>query len=346
MLVGLVERLAVGLAYWLGRRVRRRLRNLGEAFHRTNISQWPRQDNLQRFFWRPGAPAPDRPAAWVRRWGNKIEHPIIRSPTIETTRKPGIAKQIPAMDSRAIWCVRRRHQNTPVSVMTPITNIGTVRGDGGCPGDRGDKEPGRQGCLMTVIAVITHTSRCPASDIPCLDGAIMATTPIAGYPASHVLRLILARPDHRQWQSARADRRVGELLGQFKHPGARADQPRGSCPPRLTQRQAASDAGLSKDQEKTAVRVAKVPDDQFEAAVEGDEPMTVDATTELAEEVHRDRAAVASASVRKHHPCFSGITLIRPDTIRSSTWADVIPFSPNSSILKPIRLNLLRNAFC
>ncbi len=123
MLVGLVERLAVGLAYWLGRRVRRRLRNLGEAFHRTNISQWPRQDNLQRFFWRPGAPAPDRPPAWVRRWGNKIEHPIIRSPTIETTRKPGIAKQIPSMDSRAIWCVRRRHQNTPVSVMTPITNI-------------------------------------------------------------------------------------------------------------------------------------------------------------------------------------------------------------------------------
>ncbi len=42
----------------------------------------------------------------------------------------------------------------------------------------------------------------------------------------------------------------------------------------------------------------------------------------------------------------SGTILIRPDAIRSSTWAEVIPISPNSSILKPVRLNLLRIAFC
>lgn len=42
VLVGLVGRLAVGLAHRLGRRVRRRLRNLGEAFHRVSISHWPR----------------------------------------------------------------------------------------------------------------------------------------------------------------------------------------------------------------------------------------------------------------------------------------------------------------
>ncbi len=43
MLFGLVWRLAVGLAHRLGRWVRRRLRNLGKAFHRLSISQWPRR---------------------------------------------------------------------------------------------------------------------------------------------------------------------------------------------------------------------------------------------------------------------------------------------------------------
>jgi hypothetical protein len=53
----------------------------------------------------------------------------------------------------------------------------------------------------------------------------------------------------------------------------------GGRPPRFSQRQAAKQAGLSKDQEKQAVRVANVPDDDFDAAVESDDPPTV---TELA----------------------------------------------------------------
>jgi hypothetical protein len=43
--------------------------------------------------------------------------------------------------------------------------------------------------------------------------------------------------------------------------------------------QAAESAGLSKDQAVTAIRVANVPDDEFELAIESDDPPTV---TELA----------------------------------------------------------------
>jgi hypothetical protein len=80
---------------------------------------------------------------------------------------------------------------------------------------------------------------------------------------------------------SRAIRRCGELLETFRSPGARTDrEPRGGAPMRLTQRQAAAEAGMSKDQEVQAVRVAKLPEDVFEASVENDDPPTV---TKLAE---------------------------------------------------------------
>ena len=72
---------------------------------------------------------------------------------------------------------------------------------------------------------------------------------------------------------ARAVRRVGELLGQFKSPGARTDQPGDGDVPR-SQQQAADDAGIGERQRKKAASVAKVPEEQFEAAVESDEPKT------------------------------------------------------------------------
>ena len=61
--------------------------------------------------------------------------------------------------------------------------------------------------------------------------------------------------------------RVGELLGEFKSPDARTDQPRPGGEAR-SQTEAAEDAGISKRHRENALSVAKVPDDQFEAAVE------------------------------------------------------------------------------
>lgn len=79
---------------------------------------------------------------------------------------------------------------------------------------------------------------------------------------------------------ARAIKRCGELLKQFQAPGARTDQPSADGDTRLTQRQAAEQAGLSKRQEVDAIRVANVPEEEFERLVEADEPATV---TDLAE---------------------------------------------------------------
>ena len=83
---------------------------------------------------------------------------------------------------------------------------------------------------------------------------------------------------------ARAIRRAGELLKEFQSPGARTDQPTVDIGPR-SQRQAAEAAGLSERQEKTAVRVANVPDTDFESAVESDVPLSV---TKLAAMGKRD----------------------------------------------------------
>lgn len=79
--------------------------------------------------------------------------------------------------------------------------------------------------------------------------------------------------------SARAIRRMGELLKQFEAPGARTDKPTEGDHPRSAA-EAASNAGLSEHQHKQAVRVANVSEEDFEAAVEGEETTTI---TKLAE---------------------------------------------------------------
>ena len=75
----------------------------------------------------------------------------------------------------------------------------------------------------------------------------------------------------------RAVNRCGELLKQIP----RGDEATrygqvGTVPP-VTRTQAASEAGLSERQRKNALRVANVPRDEFEEAVEGDSPPTVTA---------------------------------------------------------------------
>jgi hypothetical protein len=90
---------------------------------------------------------------------------------------------------------------------------------------------------------------------------------------------------------ARAIRRCGELLKQIpKESGGRpAKETRRDAPPSFSPRQeAARAAGLSRDQQKTAIRVANVPREEFEREVERPKPPTV---TELAERGKRPAAA-------------------------------------------------------
>lgn len=80
---------------------------------------------------------------------------------------------------------------------------------------------------------------------------------------------------------ARAISRMGELLKTFQT-GPKGGRPaNGGDAPTVSQRQAAANAGLSKDQEVQAVRVANVPREVFERLVESDDPPTVTALAEM-----------------------------------------------------------------
>src|SRR5258708_11832120 len=80
---------------------------------------------------------------------------------------------------------------------------------------------------------------------------------------------------------ARAVRRMGELLKQFDAQGRRSDQQLSEgTHTKLSQREVAENAGISKHQQVQAVRVANIPEDKFEAAIEQPKPATV---TTLAE---------------------------------------------------------------
>jgi hypothetical protein len=87
---------------------------------------------------------------------------------------------------------------------------------------------------------------------------------------------------------ARATRRCGELLKQVPPATGAHLSKKGDTPP-LSRKQAATDAGLSDDQRKTALRVASVPKDDFELQVESTTPPTV---TKLAEQGKKSRPLV------------------------------------------------------
>jgi hypothetical protein len=89
---------------------------------------------------------------------------------------------------------------------------------------------------------------------------------------------------------ARAIRRAGELLKQIEPAsGARTDlQLSGGGPTRLTRADAAREAGMSKDQQVQATRIANVPEADFEAQVEADNPPTL--------------SQLASQGVKKREP--------------------------------------------
>ena len=79
---------------------------------------------------------------------------------------------------------------------------------------------------------------------------------------------------------ARAVRRMGELLKEYDGRGRPEENMEGALPD-LSQAEAAEAAGISEHQRKQAVRVANVPDAEFEAAIEGESPATVTALAEM-----------------------------------------------------------------
>ena len=80
---------------------------------------------------------------------------------------------------------------------------------------------------------------------------------------------------------ARAIRRAGELLREFDGQGKRTDLELTTGDHGKSQREAAATAGLSEHQQLQAVRVANIPEPQFEAAVESEHPPTITALAEL-----------------------------------------------------------------
>ena len=85
---------------------------------------------------------------------------------------------------------------------------------------------------------------------------------------------------------ARACRRCGVLLQEFEKAKNQHDAASRSAP---TRTQAATQAGLSKDQAVNAIRVANVPKEDFEKQVESEEPPTV---SNLAEQGTKKRKVV------------------------------------------------------
>ena len=64
----------------------------------------------------------------------------------------------------------------------------------------------------------------------------------------------------------RAVRRMGEILNEMDRPSTGGRPKKNSEPGRpVSRKQAAEDAGISEQQQKQAQRVAKVPEDEFEA---------------------------------------------------------------------------------
>jgi hypothetical protein len=80
---------------------------------------------------------------------------------------------------------------------------------------------------------------------------------------------------------ARAIRRCGDLLKAIKPARGANQNIQDGAVPKVTRENAAEDAGLSERQRKTALRVANVPEAEFEQAIESDNPPTV---TDLAEQ--------------------------------------------------------------
>lgn len=84
---------------------------------------------------------------------------------------------------------------------------------------------------------------------------------------------------------ARAVRRMGELLKEFDGRGGDQTKSIGTGTFGPNRGEVAASAGISRRQQVTAVRVANVPAEQFDAAIESDNPATVTALAEMGTKV-------------------------------------------------------------
>jgi len=94
---------------------------------------------------------------------------------------------------------------------------------------------------------------------------------------------------HADRIQARAIRRCGELLKQFDGRGGDTSEKEGARLSAPTRKEAAASAGLSEYQAKSAVRVANVPAETFEAEIESEAPPTV---TKLADMGRKPRKVI------------------------------------------------------
>jgi hypothetical protein len=112
---------------------------------------------------------------------------------------------------------------------------------------------------------------------------------------------------------ARAVRRMGELLKQFDARGAHMKND-GAVNSHPSQREVAERAGVSERQRATAIRVANVPEEKFEAAIEAPKPATVTRLAEMGKQVRsvpQEGFKRAEAKCGIHSSRASGTTLMK-----------------------------------
>ena len=78
-----------------------------------------------------------------------------------------------------------------------------------------------------------------------------------------------------------ASRRIDELLKQFDARGAHWSETKTDGADTFSQRDAAREAGLSERQQVSAVRIANIPAERFERAIEAPTPPTKTALAEM-----------------------------------------------------------------
>jgi hypothetical protein len=151
-----------------------------------------------------------------------------------------------------------------------------------------------------AVAALRECSRIDA----CADWANRAEA-IASYARQAKDNELRAMADRIQ---ARAIRRCGELLAEIKAArGRRTDlELREGTLPRLTRSEAATDAGLSEHQRKTALRVASLPEKEFDAAIEAPAPTTVTALAERGKRPAAPRNAVVNDEIHVIVPVVYG----------------------------------------
>ena len=103
--------------------------------------------------------------------------------------------------------------------------------------------------------------------------------------------------------------------------GARTDKPHTGSGTKLTMTQAAKDTGMSKRQKDTALRIANVPEDDFNEKVESDDPPTVSTLADIGtkrSEKDFQRATEALGTLRKFSE-FCGSNKAEPVSTLSTT---------------------------